>query len=220
MRSFLVLALLCMASCQGQPHSDGESLAASSLLRDPVVCRIKSPQISGSLIPLGNQRAITALHVFTQPVAWIDGTLSGLDLEASGGRADVSCSDWAIVRVNNTRLPEPDLLERNYQFREGDEVSVTGFATASLRNTTDGRLTPQRFAGRVSSPPFWAEVPKGVVTLHLEGSPDLSGASGGPVSIRTEDGAWRVVGMYLGRWECGPWTGYVVRPLPDEVLAP
>jgi hypothetical protein len=219
MRSFLVLALLCMASCQGKPHPDGTSLATSFVLRDPVVCRIESPQISGSLIPLGNQRAITALHVFKQPVAWIDGTLSGLDLEASGGRADVSCSDWAIVRVNNTQLPEPDLLERNYQFREGEEVFITGFATASSRHNTDGKLTPQRFAGRVSSPPFWAEVPEVVVTLHLEGAPDLSGASGGPVSIKV-NGVWRVVGIYLGRWESGLWTGYVVRPLPDEVFAP
>lgn len=220
MKCLLVALLLLAAGCQVHSHPDGKPLAPPSVGEFPAVCRMKNPQIAGSLIPLGNQRALTALHMYTQPVALIDGKLSGIDLEASGDAKDVSSSDWAIVRVNNTELPPPDKLVRDYQFRIGETVYIRGFVNVPGQ-ASNSTPAPTLIEARVSTPPFWVECPKGVVLLQVKGTSDLSGASGGPVAIRGEvDGSWHTVGVYLGRWHSGIWTGYVVRPLPNEVFEP
>jgi hypothetical protein len=172
-----------------------------------------------------------AKHLFKQPVASVDGQLTGLDLEVSGGGEDwsdwaivhkdwVTSSDWAIVHVANARLPAADTLRRKYEFRQGETVYIAGFVTEGQSGAAcdDPTLRPTLIRAEVRKPPFWVtQPPVGVVFARVAGNPNLSGASGGPVVIRS--GAdWHVVGIYLAQGKSGLWTGQVILPLPEPVF--
>lgn len=182
----------------------------------PAVCRLKNPQVAGSLIPLGNQRALTARHLLHQPVVWVDGHLTGIDAIHDGGSSDVSAGDWVIIQINDTPLPPPDPRLARYEFPPDAPVYLCGFPSASPDPSQ-----PSLFRANIQHPPFWVPRQEGLVLLSVDGLPDLSGMSGGPAVIPNADGnGWQVVGIYLGRLQSAGWTGYVVRPLPSEVGEP
>ncbi|MBL8885194.1 MAG: hypothetical protein JNK16_00925 [Phycisphaerales bacterium] len=211
---FSILAFLVAGGCANDSIESDRSAFATPA-KYPAVCRLQSPQIAGSLIPIGDQRAVTARHLLRQPVVRVDGKLTGVDSLENGLGAEVSAGDWVVLQVNDTPLPEPDALVEDYAFRDGSLVFLSGFASAV--GSSSG---PSLVHAEVQRPPFWVPTESGIVYLRVEGSPDLSGMSGGPVVIPDDDGTgWRVVGLYLGRWQSAGWTGYVVRPLPIEIFA-
>lgn len=216
----LCVACTCLvaASCT-RPRPDAQLVPEIVELRDPAVCRIKSPQIAGSLIPLGDNIGLTARHVYRQPVAWIDGKLSGVDELRRGEGDEVGPGDWVIVRVNDTDLPAPDEIDLSYEFGVGSKVYICGFPSATASHST---TEPTLVSAVVADTPRW--VPRDdrsdeVIFLDIDANPDLSGMSGGPVLVPDAGGTgWRVVGMYLGEWHYGVWSRYVFRRLPKEVL--
>jgi len=211
---FIYVTLVCLlAGCGGTDKSVSTAEVDTSLAQVPAVCRLQSPQIAGSLIPLGNQHALTARHLLHQPVVRVDGQLTGIDAIHDGRGGEVTAGDWAIVQINDTRLPPPDARVARYEFPAESPVFLCGFPTASPHPSR-----PSVYRASVQKPPFWVPREDGLVILSVDGSPDLSGMSGGSVVIPGADGTgWQVVGIYLGRLQSAGWTGYVVRPLPLEV---
>lgn len=206
--------LVCLlGGCSAAEKSVSTAAVDTSIIRVPSVCRLQSPKVEGSLIPLGNQRALTARHLLHQPAVRVDGQLTGIDAVHDGRGGEVTAGDWAIVQINDTRLPPPDARVARYEFPAESPVFLCGFPTASPHPSR-----PSLYRARVQQPPFWVPREDGLVILNVDGSPDLSGMSGGSVVIPNADGiGWQVVGIYLGRLQSAGWTGYVVRPLPSEV---
>ena len=219
MRALVVMAMPLLVGCASDERHAWAERMEHRIARDPAVCRIKSPQIAGSLVPLGGDIGLTALHVFRQPVAQIDGKLSGLDELRRGEGGEVESGDWVLVRVNDAELPAPDEIDLDHRFCVGSTVLICGFPSATaLRGPGGPRLIP----AVVADTPTWA--PRDVrlddvVFLDVDENPDLSGMSGGPIVVPdTSRTGWKVVGMYLGRWQYGVWTRYVARRLPKNVL--
>ena len=210
----IYLQLMCLlGGCSGTDKSVSTAEVDTSLTQVPSVCRLQSPQVAGSLIPLGNQRALTARHLLHQPAVRVDGQLTGIDAIHDGGGGEVTAGDWAIVQINDTRLPPPDTRVVRYEFPAESPVFLCGFPTASPHPSR-----PSLYRASVLKPPFWVPREDGLGIRSVDGSPDLSGMSGGSVVIPGADGTgWQVVGIYLGRLQSAGWTGYVVRPLPSEV---
>jgi hypothetical protein len=219
MKVLAAILLLALVGCSTDGGPESKSPPRVMPARDPAVCRIKSPQTAGSLIPLGGNVGLTARHVYRQPVAWIDGKLSGLDELRRGECAEVGQGDWVMVRVNDTDLPVPDEVHLGYEFDAGSKVYICGFPSATASHSTG---EPTLVSAIVTDTPPW--VPKDVrsdevIFLDIDGNPDLSGMSGGPVVVPdASDTGWRVVGMYLGEWHSGVWSRYVFRRLPKDVL--
>lgn len=212
----IICAMLAtgIAGCAPVEHVAPARPSAEDSREHPAVCRLQSPQIAGSLIPLGDGRALTARHLFRQPVIDIDGERSGVDVVAEGSGEEVSAGDWIILKVNDAVLPAPDVLVRDFSFAEGSPVFLCGFPTTHK----DSRL-PTLVRALVHPPPPWITAESDLVYLQAAGLPDLSGMSGGAAVIPDESGVgWCVVGMYLGRWQSAGWTGYIVRPLPPEAF--
>jgi len=211
---FIYLNLMCLlGGCSGTDKSVSTAEVDTSLAQVPAVCRLQSPQIAGSLIPLGNQRALTARHLLHQPVVRVDGQLTGIEAVHDGRGGEVTAGDWAIVQINDARLPPPDPRLVRYEFPADSPVFLCGFPTASPHPSR-----PSMYRASVQQPPFWVPPQDGVVLLSVAGSPDLSGMSGGTVVIPDAEGTgWQVVGIYLRRLQSAGWTGYVVRRLPPEV---
>lgn len=218
MRFLLAIIGIILSGCRTGPSAELQPLPASLKHLDPAVCRIKSPQIAGSLIPLGDNIGLTARHVYRQPVAWIDGKLSGLDALRGGEGNEVGPGDWVIIRANDTDLPAPDEIDQDHKFSVGSKVYLCGFPSATAPPAPSG---PTLVPAVVTDTPRW--VPQDVrsdelVFLDLGENKDLSGMSGGPVVVPDARGTgWRVVGMYLGEWRYGIWTRYIAHRLPREI---
>lgn len=219
MRALVVIAMPLLVGCASdERHACAERLE-HGVARDPAVCRITSPQIAGSLVPLGGNIGLTALHVFRQPVAQVDGKLSGIDELRRGEGGEVGSGDWVLVRVNDAELPAPDEIHLDHRFCVGSTVYICGFPSATASRVSGG---PTLIRAIVADTPRW--VPRDVrsddvIFLDIKENPDLSGMSGGPVVVPDASRTgWKVVGMYLGEWQYGVWTRYVARRLPKDVL--
>lgn len=225
MKTVFVILFWAVAGCSAHVSPLCEQESPALFQTDPVVCFIQNPAVDGtsvqrrwggSLIPLGGQRALTARHVPRQPVVYVDGKLTGIDTLHDGGGEAVSAGDWVILQVNDAPLPMPDDLVGDHVFREDSCVYLCGFVSA-VGDTN----RPTLIRGVVGRTPLWTErPPPGVVIVNVEGSPNLSGMSGGPVVIPNADGtSWRVVGVILGTLSSGWWTAFAICPLPEEALA-
>jgi len=205
--------------CRSSHCASSAPLVVAAGADRPGVVRIEVPigpnaRIQGSMIPVGNGMALTALHILTQPVGRVDGTLTGLDAQVSGRSPDTGAEDWVLARVNDARLPDAAPLAADHPAAIGDTIYLFGFP--SRYGVPDDAVRVEALVA--DTPSAEGDHPE-LIFLRVEGDPDLGGMSGGPACVRGREGRWVVVGMYVGRWERWPWrTCYVVRRIPREVL--
>lgn len=215
---FAMLATL--SGCRGGHSTSAASSIVAAGADRPGVVRIDmqhSPnaRIQGSMTPVGDGMALTALHILRQPVGRVDGTLTGLDAQVSGRAPDTGAEDWVMVRVNDAKLPDAAPLVADHPTTVGDAIYLFGFPSRSGEPNDAVRV-----GALVADPPAASGHHPELIFLRVDGDPDLGGMSGGPACVRDREGRWVVVGLYVGRWDCWPWrTCYVVRRLPREALA-
>lgn len=210
----LIGMVIALAGCQRHARVVD---AGPPLRSFPAVARLETRELSGSITPISAHRGLTTQHVYKSPIAWIDGTLSGIDLESCGDAADGPAGDWAILGVEDTELPGHNVLVSDYPFCKGETVYIAGYSDTNETGTAT--LVKGTVTGLASDN-------EGVIVLRVEGSTNLSeGATGGPAAVWSQRDGWRVVGIYLGRWTGSSATGsgtsaHAILPLPIDAFAP
>jgi len=215
-------------SCELTGNNNDESPDFNALLVRKYVSILSEPAgkaAMGSLTPLGNMLGLTAKHVITDnPVAWLDGQLTGVDIISEGAdyEGPATPNDWIQVRINNIDISQHNYLEFGHTFHEGDVLYFAGFPGRG-RNSLDAvKKCIIRGVVKSKSLPFWIHKDtvisnENIILLSVNGNPDLSGMSGGPVAYRDPEHGWVVVGIFIGQYYTAFWHGYGVLALPEQV---